>query len=243
MKKSLVVFGTQDYNSAIDSLLKSSENYFDNFYVFSKNDIDSEFYKKNKKILEQKRGAGYWLWKPYFINFTLETIDFGDIIFYVDAGNIFNSSPEILYSYFENSNGVILFDNRDGMTNGNAAQNFISCKKDCFVLMDCDTPKYVNGIHLNASYQLYQKTDFSTNFVREYLKFCQNENILTDTKNMFGENYSGYYDHRHDQSVLSLLAIKHEISPLVDPSEWGNNCKDRNFPQMFVHHRNKNYKL
>ena len=43
------------------------------------------------------------------------------------------------------------------MQNGESAQNFISCKKDSFVLMDCDTDEYIYGKHLNASYQIYQK--------------------------------------------------------------------------------------
>ena len=38
-------------------------------------------------------------------------------------------------------------------------------------------------------------------------------------------------------------AIKKGIEPLVDPSEWGNSCPDRNFPQVFLHHRKKDYVL
>ena len=60
---------------------------------------------------------------------------------------------------------------------------------------------------------------------------------------MYGFNYSGYYDHRHDQSVLSLLAIRENVKPLVDPSEWGNTCNCRGFNQLFHHHRNKYFEL
>jgi hypothetical protein len=205
------------------------------------NDIDYEFREKNSNILNQKRGAGYFLWKPYFIHKILNAFEDDDIIFYVDTGNVFISNPEIIYQHLESNNGVILFDNRDGMQNGLAAQNFISCKKDCFVLMNCDNDEYINGLHLNGSYLVFKNNDFARNFVSEWLDFCQNEEILTDTPNKFGDNYPGYYDHRHDQSILSLLAIKHKIKPLVDPSEWGNKCGIREFPQMFLHHRRKNY--
>jgi hypothetical protein len=139
------------------------------------------------------------------------------------------------------NNGIILFDNRDGMTNGEAAQNFISCKKDCFVLMDCDEEEFINGPHLNASYLIFKNNELSRSFVAEWLHYCQNKEILTDTHNKFGSNYPGYYDHRHDQSVLSLLAIKYKIKPIVDPSEWGNACGIREYPQIFLHHRRKNY--
>jgi len=39
----------------------------DEYYNYGPNDIDNEFKKKNIEILSQKRGNGYWLWKPYFI--------------------------------------------------------------------------------------------------------------------------------------------------------------------------------
>jgi len=241
MKKHLIVFGTDNYSNSIDSLIKSSNNYFDEYHIFGKSDIDEEFYKKNKSILDQNRGAGYWLWKPYFIYKVLKKINDKDIVFYVDAGNLFLTDPTFLYKKLKDNNGIILFDNRDGMTNGESAQNFISCKKDSFVLMNCDTDEFIFGKHLNASYQIYQKNNNSLLFIDEYLNYCQNINILTDLPNQYGSNYHGYYDHRHDQSVLSLLSIKHKITPLVDPSEWGNKCNCRGFDQLFKHHRTPNF--
>jgi hypothetical protein len=243
MKKILITFYTEDYSIAKKSLIKSAHNYFDEILEYTPEYIDSDFAIKNKNILKEKKGAGYWLWKPYFIYKTLLDCEYGDSVFYVDAGNIFVNNPNEIFNYIQNENDIILFDNRDGMTNGDSARNYISCKKDCFVLMGCDSDKYINGLHLNASYQIYKKSKNSLDFVYEYLIFCQNENILKDSDNLFGSNYSGYYDHRHDQSVLSLLAIKYDIKPLVDPSEWGNKCGCRGFNQIFLHHRNKNFEL
>ena len=241
--KHLITFGSKNYENSINSLIKSSQDFFDHHHVFSPEDIDNDFFEKHKSILSQPRGAGYWLWKPYFIKKVIESVEDNDIIFYVDAGNIFIHDPTFLYENLKKNNGIILFDNRDGMVNGGQAQNFISCKKDSFVLMKCDSDKYIYGPHLNASYQIYQKNKKSLKFINEYFNFCKIENIITDTPNEHGPNYPGYYDHRHDQSVLSLLAIKNNINPLIDPSEWGNKCGNRGFNQLFIHHRNPNYIL
>lgn len=234
MRKHLLIFGTSDFNNTKDSLRKSASIFFDEFHLFSSEDIDEIFFEENKNILQQSRGAGYWLWKPYFIDKVLSQIEYGDILFYVDSSNVFLGSPDHIYESF-NQDDIILFDNRDGMPNNEAAQNFISCKKDIFVLMDCDTDEYINGLHVNAAYSVYKKTDRSISFVKEWLNWCKNEEILTDTPNKFGPNYPGYYDHRHDQSVLSLLSIKHKINLRRDPSQFGEN--------LFYHHRNKNYTL
>jgi hypothetical protein len=243
MKTNLVIFGTDNYKFAIDSLIKSSKNFFDSIHVFSSKDIDDIFFDKNKEILQNKRGSGYWLWKPYFINKVLKSIDFGDVVFYVDAGNIFLGDPSFLYKKLEKNNGIILFDNRDGTIDGESAKNYVSCKRDCFVLMGCDEEKYIHGTHLNASYQIYQKNENTLRFIEEYLNFCENKQIITDEPNSFGLNYPGYYDHRHDQSVLSLIAIKNNITPLVDPSEWGNKCNCRVFNQIFLHHIKPDYRF
>ena len=44
----------------------------DEVVSYSPQDIDTLFHDKNSSILKQKRGNGYWLWKPYFIERTLE---------------------------------------------------------------------------------------------------------------------------------------------------------------------------
>ena len=45
-------------------------------YTFS--DIDTKFHNDNKEILNNKKGGGYWLWKPYFILKSLnKTTTFG----------------------------------------------------------------------------------------------------------------------------------------------------------------------
>jgi hypothetical protein len=62
---------------------------FDKVYSYGPDNIDEDFYNKNKTILSQKRGNGLWLWKPYFIYKTLLECRDGDIIFYCDSGSFF----------------------------------------------------------------------------------------------------------------------------------------------------------
>ena len=40
---------------------------FDSVIQYQKKDMSSDFLSENKEILSKRRGAGYWLWKPYFI--------------------------------------------------------------------------------------------------------------------------------------------------------------------------------
>ena len=61
---------------------------------YSPKDIPADFYEKNKFILDQPRGAGYWLWKPLIIKDALSNVDEGDYVFYVDSGAFYiNNAP------------------------------------------------------------------------------------------------------------------------------------------------------
>ena len=62
---------------------------FNVVYKMSRNEIDASFLSRNEEILNQKRGAGYWLWKPYFINRILTELSESDVLFYSDSGSVF----------------------------------------------------------------------------------------------------------------------------------------------------------
>lgn len=240
--KHLVVFGTPNYNNAINSLVKSSKNFFDRIHIFSPEDIDETFKNNNINILSQPKGAGYWLWKPYFINQVLKSVEYDNIVFYIDAGNIFVQNPSWVYENFDKNEGIILFDNRDhdNRMNNPPNRNLNWTKRDCYIIMNLDEKKHIDNFQCNASYQIYKKNKKSLDFIEELLFWCQNDNALTDAPNILGENYPGYQDHRHDQSILSLLASKYEFKLEIDPSQYGKYASE-NPIQIFEHHRNPNY--
>jgi hypothetical protein len=58
-------------------------------------------------------------------------------------------------------------------------------------------------------------------------------------KNAFDKkNIDGFIEHRHDQSVLGLLAKKWNLTTYPDPSQFGETAP-RPYPTIFNHHRNK----
>ena len=50
-------------------------------HPFTREDlVQTNFYQENKKILDQKTGAGYWLWKPYYILEVLKSAEENDFV-------------------------------------------------------------------------------------------------------------------------------------------------------------------
>ena len=76
-------------------------------------------------------------------------------------------------------------------------------------------------------------------FFAEWLRHAQDERNLTDAPNQCGlPNYPGFVEHRHDQSILSLLGRREGVAVVGDISEWGNSYRAPELPQIIACTRN-----
>jgi hypothetical protein len=243
MSKYLVTFGTPEYVGSMQLLLDSAHGMIDGFACIQKDALPADFVKKHEKIFSQPRGFGYWLWKPLIILGIMNKIKDGDFCIYSDAANIITNDISPLFEKCARNGGILLFENKNGSWDGRTWKNNEYTKADCFNLMGCNSDEYVFGNQVDAAIQVYQKNEKTMRFLQEYLAFCEDERILTDAPNTTGSNKEGFRDHRHDQSVLSLLAIKYGVELDKCPTQHRNNGAGKNeayeFPIMFLHHKRR----
>lgn len=235
--KVLVSYATDNYRKAQEKLHMTGQMYFDTHVMASPEYLPDEFKEENKALLSAPTGAGYWLWKSKIIQMVLQTVNEGDFVFYIDAGNEILSDLSILFTLCKQNGGILLFDNRDGSTDRSTHKNNAWIKRDTFIAMGCDSPLFYDAPHVDASYQLYQKNDRSEQFIQEYLLYCLNASALSNAPSVLGTELSTHRAHRNDQAILSLLARKHEIPLAIEPSEWGNGVVERPYAQLFWHYR------
>ena len=164
------------------------------------------FYLKNKAVLDLPKGGGYWLWKPYILMETMKRADNGDFVFYSDAGDAVNVFA-VLKMIRQHAPKL------DYLISGGSRRplNRHYTKRDCFVLMDCDEAKYYNVCQVEAGAIALKKTGDMVLFLEEWLSYCEDANILTDIPNVHGNNLDGFIEHRHDQSVLTNLMVRHNM--------------------------------
>ena len=95
----------------------------------------------------------------------------------------------------------------------------------------------------NGAVSLWTKNTNNINLLNEWLRYCRDPRIITDDPNMCGRpNFIEFKDHRHDQSILTILSIKYNFTLFRDPTQWGNEERNSftnsSYPQLFHHHRN-----
>jgi hypothetical protein len=240
MKVHLISFATPQYLRSQKQLNASAKRFgVDIIHNFTQKDLKkTAFYTENKAILSQEQGAGYWLWKPYFILKVLNQVAPNDIVLYADTGNTVLADLSSLFTLCRQNN-IVLFQ---------VHQHFNKAwtKRDTFVLMDSDTPQYHDAQQVCGSPLLFLANDISRDFIEKWLFYCQNEAVLTDIPNTCGEmNAPEFQAHRHDQSVLSLLALKAGIPIHRDPSQFGNPhiaaYPQSEYGQLLDLHRRKHF--
>jgi hypothetical protein len=220
-RRYLVSFATPEfYRSRVGLVASARRHGVDDAFSFTFRDLKkTSFYRHNRHILNQRRGAGFWLLKPHLILETAKRVPEGSAILYADAGVEVTGDLTPLFDIAVDRGGPLLFCNE-------GRRNRVWTKRDCFVLMGCDREAFWDGENITASFQFHINNRAGRGFIREWLEFCLDDRIITDRPNTCGlPNLPGFIEHRHDQSVLAILARKHAVEVFRDPSQFGNPYK------------------
>lgn len=180
----------------------------------------SEFLMKNK------RGYGFWFWKPYVIRSTLHDVETNDIVIYMDAGCTINlKGKERLNDYIMLLNSQSTFD----------IISFQMCMLAEKKYSKGELLKYLNvgdedknSGQCMATVIILRKGEHSTSVVNEWYKLASIPDLINDKRSL-NEDKS-FIDHRHDQSIFSLLVKKHGSIKIPDETyfepHWAlNGCK------------------
>ena len=213
-----ITYGTNQYTSfaleLADQAVAHVYGGFESKHVYNNTDLPTHFQLSNANILSNKRGDGYWLWKPFIIMQALLAAKSDDIIVYCDSmycmlpGNIF-------YNFIANHFKTTL-DNGDVLLTHNKPGGCKYLEKDwtkarTFDIMNSKFPinsqnsSDTNQFQVWAGFIAMRKSPSSLKFISEWLAACQIDQNITD-EIVDKTKTKTCIEHRHDQSILSLLA-------------------------------------
>lgn len=205
----------EHYSGFAKNLAKQASEQFDEVIHYTIEDVkDLKIsYSKIWEKVCQKTGCntnGFWMWKPSIIEKTLTKAKDGDIIVYCDAKYFLkgNLCTKIKGFFIKNNPSYVLFLNRHHFTSHQHLEiNYT--KGDAFnsigIKMEPD------DLHAWAGFAAFRASEDSLVFVREWLRFCTDESVITDHESIF-PNHPNFIQHRYDQSVFSLLLKKFKIN-------------------------------
>lgn len=196
----LVSFASHDIHiQNQNNLLYSSRmhNEFDVILPYQMKHIDPDYVAKHSDIFSQKRGAGYWLWKPYIILKTLNMMPENDVLLYVDSSGIFMNHIDSL---------INLIDEHDFVLFPNSHNNRGYVKKIAVDTILNGDRSVLDNKQIDGAILLIRNTPKVRKIIETWQKYCENPELLTDIP--MKDEYSDLIDHRHDQALLSILYHK-----------------------------------
>jgi hypothetical protein len=167
-----------------------------------------------------KRGYGYWVWKPYLISMVFQKIKNNDRLFWLDAAILPLQSLKSLV--FE-----------DAFVQSNIFSDPRSwCKSSICLRLEHADSFFRNGFVPDASLIGFSKTIKAQDIVDKWLGCCQDHSLISDDKHGELPAYPLHFqDHRHDQALLGYVAMCLNVPLSKSVSQFGLG------PLMVYHHR------
>lgn len=190
------------------------------------------FYRLNHWLWEhhQRRGFGWYCWKPYIIYHTLSQLDDGDIVLFSDADTYPVGDLCVLYDRCKADGGIMLFA-------ANPFHHVNWCKRDCLIVMGQDSPEYRFRPAGVARMMLFEKGPWAaTQFLMEWITYCVNPLATTFDPSVLAPEYPELSEHRTEQAIMTNLAHKYGLKLYRCADQYGNQSPDDwdIFPQLFV---------
>jgi hypothetical protein len=227
----LITFADDNYKNAALQLKKQAEGKkcFKTIKVY-----DNNWWEKNKGSSPEencKLGNGYWIWKPKIILERLNNPDvsYNDIIIYIDAGKSLIDSSKKINRVANNTKNI------QYQISGYPEIDWTMKKVWDYFNMDLN--QYL--IQASAHNIIVKKTKESLAIINEWASINPYYFGLTD-KNVQVERFK---EHRHDQSLFSMLMHKYKISPSHDFLTYRRNDESVNYYWLSQRHKYKFFNI
>lgn len=222
MKRYLISFADSRMLGALERLQAQARElqFFDEIKILTEHDLDITFREKYKNLLRPHvRGFGYWLWKPYIINQVFSTLQHNDELYYLDAGCHINSHgrkrmQEYADTLAASKIGIVAFELEKGCNERAFSKMDLL---EHFIVQQC--PQITDTGQICATHIFCKKKPESSRFIEEWLNTCYNIHFIDDSPSL-SNNFPEFSEHRHDQSVFSILCKLHAVDKLPGNETW-----------------------
>jgi hypothetical protein len=184
-----------------------------------------DFWRQHSEFLAPSvRGFGYWIWKPYVINFALKSsINEVDYVFYIDGGCEINHVPASQDRWNDYLDLLASDTGRLVMQQTYVEEQWQ--KMDAVVALELSSEDLKSG-QMQAGVVAFRVNDDNIAFTQKWLDLCVTDDYhLVDDSPSRLENIPSFIEHRHDQSVLSALIKQNGAAVIPAETNWAPDWK------------------
>ena len=166
--------------------------------------LHSEFWNQHQNfVINNPRGFGYWIWKPYIIKKNMEEMNDGEALLYLDCGcELDDKCKEELLNCIE------IVKNDKIMACPLIVHKEIDwTKMDLIMKIGMDEN---NIMQRQGGAILFLVCPETRILVNEWYELCGDYHNVDDSPSII-PNAHNFSDHRHDQSIFSLLTKKYNL--------------------------------
>jgi hypothetical protein len=219
----LISYGDANYTLQKEFLRETAiaSAYFDDIRIFSPADLDADFVQQVYRFVKGSRGGGYWVWKPYIIKLALEALQEGDILIYVDAGCMINGKArerfqEYISMVSSSETGTLDFEL--------PFPEYQYTKQEVFSYFNSGNA-VIHSNQLMATILIMRKCSHSSMLINKWYDTLMDDfSLFTDEIVMPGRE--GFIDHRHDQSIFSVIRKTFGATIIPDETYFSDFLKD-----------------
>ena len=223
----LLSFADTKYAKTLARLEKQATDFqeFTHIKMCSENDLDKSFLEKHGDfIAKNPRGYGYWIWKTQILLQELAEMEDGEIVVYLDAGCSLNKYGKSRYRQYldmviNSPSGILGFQMphqpEKYWTKGSVFKHMATPKEDK------ESGQIMGGIFI------LRKCANALELIKEQCALKENYALIDDSN---CENEAGFKEHRHDQSLWSLLCKKYKVALVGEETWWPNFSQGMSFP-------------
>ncbi len=211
MKKYFISFGNKNFKHQLDRIFNEAKEvgWFDEVIAYHPYLI-KDFIKDHEEfMLNNQRGFGYWIWKPFIMLKTLLKMDEGDYLFYTDAGSrILPHRKDKFNEYLK------LLDNQPILINGEGNNlPYVYYTQQKFTKLSLlkrfgleNNKEFLGSSHCESGMVAIRKCNESIEFIKEWLDVTLEDNYININDDLGNDNQlEDFEEHRHDQSILNIL--------------------------------------
>jgi hypothetical protein len=209
VKIHLCAFADSRLKKSSDRLLSQARKFggFDSIRIFDETDLDEAFREEFRdKLRPDVRGFGYWVWKPQIILQTLAAAEQDSIILYLDIGCHLNPGGKHRFGdYIERFQSSEKF-----VMAGDVSPSHLERTWTKGDLLDYFGVRHdesiTNTSQIATTFSFFKKNNSSIDFLQNWLAVFRHDFALADDTPSKTENLPSFIEHRHDQSIFSILS-------------------------------------